>query len=212
MKFILLAMLFLVSCGKPDGSDKVLTERLNDPYIPVAQAKILVSQNNGVVKFNLLNFNAYAQTAPVTYVLAPSSTLSINATGLSPILDADILDIGSLTITDVSTNDLRVCGGLKCNQAALRVYTQALVGFPGIAGMVNKTDGYGVDIFTNASLVGLASTNAVNLQVISIPTNKNRIRTSDFTSLTHSFEADFSNAGVGNYETILVIELGLTRI
>lgn len=211
MRFILL-LLFLVSCGKNNNSDSILTERLNDPYIPVAQAKILITQNNGVVKFNLLNFNAYAQTANVTYVLAPSSTLTINATGLSPILNGDVLDIGSLTITDVSTNNLRVCGGLKCNQAALRVYTQELSGFAGLSGMVNTTDGYSVPVTTNLASVGLSSVNAANLQVISIPTNKNRIRLSDFTNLTHEFEADFSNAGVGSYQMVLVIELGLARI
>lgn len=206
----------LLSCGKGSGSKPLppVGKPDSNNYIPVAQAVIHIRQGAALASYSVIS-SAYAQTVPVNYVLAPSATFTVNATGISPVESGETLNIGTAVITALSTNALNVCGtgSQKCNRAAIRVYSQPLVAAPTLAGLVNVADNYSAPVSVNGTLnVGLGSTNSAIVEEIVIPSNLNRLRISNFTQLSNSFSADFSNAGAGSYQMVLVIELALARI
>jgi hypothetical protein len=223
----IILLLSLVSCGKGGAGstseplDPVAAPR-NDGYTPVAQAMMTISSNNGDVasvmrQFSLMQ-SAYAATTNVSYVVAENVTFTVNTSGISPILTGDVLDIGTLAITALDSNKLKICGSdgkQKCGQAIIRIYTQALVAWPGVDGFVNTSDGYGVPVTagkTTANLpVGLTAANSANVQTYAIPNNDNRLTLSDFPTPTYKLASDFSNAGAGSYSMTVVIELALAQ-
>jgi hypothetical protein len=114
---------------------------------------------------------------------------------------------GSLDISKLRDNKLRVCGtngNAQCATAALRVYTS---GKPG-SGLWNDDAGYGLPISTNGNEVGLTAANAVLLDSIDI-SGMRRLSLADFTTET-SFQVplavNFDNAGAGSYGATIVME------
>lgn len=218
MKFTIIALtLLLTACGKSGGGGSQTPVGIVDQegYIPVAQAYMKITQGDSSLANLSFIQSAYAATIPVNYVIGPNSTFTLNTAGISPIEDGDILDVGQFVITQLSTNQLRICGAggnQKCNQAVIRVYTQPLVGFESLPGFVNTTDGYSLPASVNGLDIGLTSNSAAIIEQINIPNNLNRLRISDFTALSNQLEVDISNAGVGNYEMIVVVELALALI
>lgn len=223
----IILLLTLVSCGKGgSGSsseplDPVATPR-EDGYIPVAMATMTISSDNGSVAGMMRSFSpiqsAYAATTNVNYVLAENVTFTINTSGISPILTGDTLDIGTIAVTSLDTNKLRICGAngnQKCGQAVIRIYTQALIAWPGVDGFVNTSDGYGVPVSAGKTVanlpVGLTAVNSANVQTYTIPGNDNRLTIQDFPTPTYKIASDFSNAGAGSYSMTLVIELALAQ-
>lgn len=229
MKFLLLlSTLFLGSCGETNPA-RYLGEPMGkediDGYTPVARAFITISKNDPSFSMILLkslnpiqNAFAQSQSATVTYTAIENASITVDVAALIPVLSGggDTLDLGSVTITDLKANKLKVCGpgnNQKCTQAVIRAYTTELVGFEGIEGFVNKTDLYGVPVSfgptTASESVGLSSANAGILQSYTIPFNDNKLTQSDFADLDYVGAVDFSNAGVGSYEMTLVIELAV---
>lgn len=220
----MLSLLVLTACGTPTSSEKLDTvgQPRNDGYIPVAMASMTISSNSNdevalFRKFELIP-TAHAATTNVSYTLAENVTFTINTANISPILTGDSLDIGSLTVTALDTNKLRICGAngnQKCGQAVIRIYTQALLAWPGVDGFVNTGDGYGVPVTAGkpaATLpVGLAAANAALVQSYTIPNATNRLLLSHFLTPTYKLAADMSNAGAGSYSMTLVIELALAQ-
>lgn len=214
----------LMQCKKTYNPPTQLNKKTSDGYIPVAQALIILERKENTTVGTILKELspirfAYAanQTATVTYVVSNQSSITIDTNSLIPVEsgDGETLDLGSLTITQLRANKLNICGtgNQKCTQAVIRVYTQELVGYTGISGFVNTDDSYGADVYfgqtTASELVGLTSTNSAIVQSYSIPANDNKIGLSDFPSPTYLGEVDLSNAGSGNYEMMLVVELAL---
>lgn len=234
MKYLLIFLMLIIaaSCGgdRPGPSQghtppPPVDTPTPDGYIPVSQAIITIKQQEDTVAMKTLKmFNpisvAYAasESVTVTYVQAENSTMTLNTTALVPSMstDGNTLDLGSITISDLRANKLKICGAggnEKCTSAIIRIYTQELVGFAGIGGFVNKTDGYGIDTYAGKStadtLVGLTSTNAATVQSYTIPSSDNKINLSDFPSPTYLMEVDFSNGGAGSYEMTIIVELAL---
>lgn len=90
------------------------------------------------------------------------------------------------------------------------MYTEELSGFSGISGLVNTTDTYGIDLYAESgNLVGLGSVNSYILDSYNIPANDKKLTLSDFNDLNYDLYADFSNAGYGDYEVNIVIELAV---
>jgi hypothetical protein len=128
-----------------------------------------------------------------------------------PAISSQLLSFGSIKITDLLDNDLKVCGSngkQKCGTALIRVYTTGVGG----AGLYNTLDGYGAPILagqTQLSPVGLNVSGAAVMQTIAIPNNKNVLRYSDFVNPIYTVNIDFSNAGTGSYSTTLIVEYAL---
>ena len=219
---VLFSLFVLTACGSGHNSEKLDSVGVprNDGYTPVAMASMTITSGSDVAlinKFSLIE-TAHAATTNVSYTLAENVTFTINTANVSPILTGDTLDIGTISISSLDTNKLKICGtnsNQKCGQAVIRIYTQALVAWPGVDGFVNTADGYGVPVSagkTTANLpVGLGAVNSAFVQSYTIPSNDNRLTMADFPSPTYKLASDFSNAGSGSYSMTLVIELALAQ-
>lgn len=227
---ILIMFLTLASCGETyefariNRDTKVSHIPPVGSYIPIARAYITVKKGKSGNIVKALKFlspvsTAYAAVAAaVTYVSIANTTFVVDTSTLVPVLsgDANTLDLGSVTVTDLKTNQLKICGvggNQKCTEAIIRVYTTELAGFAGISGFVNKDDSYGVDLFSGKGiadqLTGLDAIGSVTVQSFVIVANDKKLSLADFPSPTYLVEVDFSNAGAGNYEVTYVIELAL---
>ena len=224
-------VLVIASCGK-DGGDGTVSYPTNptgqngiDNYIPIAQAIVKLSNTENYAYQKILKYlnpipTAYAApiaNATVTYTAIEIGSMTIDTSSLVATNNGDTLDLGSLSITAIQANKLKVCGAannLKCGTAVIRVYTQELVGFETIDGFVNTTDSYGVPVYsgkvTASEFLGLSSVNAAIVQSYTIPVSDRKINLSDFPTPTYLIQSDFSNAGAGNYEMTLIVELALT--
>lgn len=165
---------------------------------------------------------AYAASTPgsgsttVTYTNAPSVTYTLNVSGLAPNITptftGETLDLGSVTISVLTDNNLKVCGtggNTKCTQATISMYTTGTT-----AGFLNTGDTYGVPVYAGTlnptTQVGLGAGNAVAVQQVTILASTNKQHLTDFPSPTYAITSDFSNAGSGNYSMTLVIEYVLS--
>lgn len=189
-----------------------------DGFISVASGTIHISSKNAEASGNALTVRAPTTTTTVTYSSAEKGTLNLDVGSLTLVesLDENTLEFGSVTITKINVNKLKICGvggDEKCTQAIIRIYSTELPAFLGMAGLINTTDGYGVDVYsgvlTATEPVGLDAINAAIVQSYTIPANDKKLTGDDFTDLTYVIEADFSNAGFGDYEMDLVIEVAV---
>lgn len=209
---ILFILLFLVSCGKTYHHTKRLPEvgvPSPDGVVVMARASMHVTVGSSSLA-KLSNFvlaNAYANTQPVTVVLAGSTIMQMSNVGFSvPAISNELLDFGNLAITEMRSNDLRKCGvngNQKCSKALFRVYTTAAG-----EGFWNTADAYGVPLLVNDLTVGLNTTGAVVTHMIELG-NKNVSRLSDFDEVSFNIDGDFYNAGAGTYGTTIHVEFGL---
>ena len=123
-------------------------------------------------------------------------------------MNGNILELGVLSVSTLLDNHLRQCPsgppgpGVRCSQAAIRVYTQGA-----IPGFVNLTDNtYGVPLLAEGNEVGLGVLNSVDLTTFNIPNNMNVLRLTNLSKTDFEIQSDFTNAGMGNYEVTLVVE------
>jgi hypothetical protein len=201
--------LFTVACGTDSyRSDRSPAPKIpqpdNDNLVIVATASFPVTVTNGV-------YASSANTA-VTVALAASSTFAIStASFVPPTLDNAVMSFGSIAVSTLTTNDLKVCGSspkVKCTKAYIRIYTTATG-----AGFWNATDAYSAPMSAGLSgsllTVGLTSTNATTVQSFTIPGTRNSLKLADFPSPTYLFSGDFTDAGVGSYSTTINIDLAL---
>lgn len=221
---VLLVVLGLISCAPSDNdSSSQLTDPVNqtraDGYVPIGMAIVKVSTDQGFARLQKslsLLPQAHAVTSQVSYVVAPNTAFTIDVSKLIPTMNDTILDIGSLTVTALDANQLRVCGtnqNQKCSKAVIRIYTQPLQAWPSVEGFVNTSYGYGTPVTagktTADQVVGLGAANSALVQTYSIPNNLNRVRLNHFPSPTFKVASDFSNGGSGTYNMTLVVELAL---
>jgi hypothetical protein len=118
------------------------------------------------------------------------------------------LSYGSLDVSALRDNNLRVCGSngsQRCTAAKIRIYTE---GTPG-PGLWNAADGYGLPIRSAGHDVGLNAAGAHDVATIAVGPNAAVLQLADFTAappLAIPVAVDFSSAGVGSYRSTLVLE------
>lgn len=216
--FVFLSLfLFSVACG-PEHINK----RSKGSYVPkIADIKTTDKQPEDVVVIAQIEipvqmgkFYLSSSSYSVVTVLAPNTRFSINTSQfVIPSMTNDLLDFGSIAVSDLFTNRLKLCGpngNQKCNKALIRVYTSGTAG-PGFW----NDDGYGVELSAGLpgqlQIVGLGQNNAITIHQYIIPSNRNSVRLSDFNpSPIFKFMGDFTDAGAGTYSTTIVLELALS--
>jgi hypothetical protein len=229
--FIICLALTLTACNK-DGLKTALAlppggEIGSDGAIVRARAIIDVDHTNGITttmkvkRFleDLLIPKAVAYlgsppaatiTVSYTNAEAVSFTLNTSSFGTSPSMSGSTLTLGSLSVSGLSDNKLRVCTSpTKCQKAVVRVYTTG-----SMQGFINSTDGdHAVPVYFSglnpSTAVGLTSANAVETTSYNIPGNKNVLSATDLGSPSYTVTSDMSNAGAGSYSMTLVVEYAL---
>ena len=213
---VLLALL-MASCGGVERVDKRTYRTGNTTDWKVIDRAVVSAQITTDYSSMAAVINA-STTTVVTYTVAEAKTFNLDLAALVPaeINDGDTLSFGTIEVDNLKVNKLKQCGpgdDQKCTSAIVRVYTEEVVGFPGISGMVNKDEGYSVPINAGegspSESVGLTDTNAAIVDSYTIPANDRKLRPNDFNGMTYVLESDFSNAGAGDYEATIVIELAV---
>jgi hypothetical protein len=209
LSLLLISILLIMSCG----NDISIIDR-RTPYQPIKEWKVI---DRAEINLSLLQGLTVTDSTTVVYVSAIANQFTINTGSLSTTesIDTNTINLGSISTSSLKVNDLNQCGTgtEKCTSAVIRIYTTPVSGHPGVTGFVNKTNNYGVPIKagkTSANtVVGLTVSNAAVVDSYTIPAGDRKLTAGDFGSTTYLLEVDFSNAGSGNYEAILVIELAV---
>jgi len=195
--------------GVPDAQGVVVKAR--------ASFEVSAGQTSVASRFiqNLLLPSAMATnpgTQPVTVVLAPDASMTMSSAAfVVPPITGDVLDFGSLAITALRDNNIRVCGAggnVKCTQALFRVYTSGVAG----SSLYNSQGGYGAPLTAGPddAVVGLGPTGAAVVQLVTLTSNRNTVRLDDFTPApSYQVRADFTDAGAGTYTTTINVEFAL---
>jgi hypothetical protein len=223
----LLAVLVFSGCGSQTGSQSPAPVTSGGPTTPsdfIVKAQALVDLNVGSESMELEQPFASSSPAPsasgsipVSVTVTASTSMTINSSSFAvPTLTSSLLSFGTLGISALSDNNLALCGNAgnqHCSNAMIRIYTTGQSG----AGLWNNAGGYGAPItagFVGGTMqtVGLNEAGAAVLETYSIPTATNVMHLSNFTPVpTFQVNVDFSNAGVGSYQTTLVIEYALSQ-
>jgi len=216
----------LPGCGKALPTDFKLRTALPLPPIDITGADGSVIHGRGIYTlqseqqtamlklFNQIFPLAYATSGStsVTYTNAVSTDFTIDVSSFVPgSFTGTTLSLGSVGLGSLSDNNLNVCGNThstKCTQASIRVYTTGT-----LAGFVNTGDSFGAPVYTGTlnptSVVGLNSAGSVQVQTLTIPTTKHKLKLSDFPNPTYSVTSDFTDAGSGSYQMVYVVEYAL---
>ena len=212
MRFLILS-LFLVSCGtaKFVSINTPKTPTPQKEYKVIAKAEISLSSTGKLLTLASKTINVTHTSKNVNAFALDMSSL---VAGIED--DNDILSFGSFDISNLKVNNLNQCGNGSdpCTTAIVRIYTTDLAGFEGISGFINTTDGgYGIPVSANkigalASNVGLSHLNAAIVDTYTIGSDK-RLTESDFGTPTYEIDVNFTDAGVGDYEMNLVIEIAV---
>ena len=149
---------------------------------------------------------------PVSGSVAEFVKFSVsNANFIIPNALVNITPYGSLDVTNIYDNRLRVCGTTgkdKCKTAMLRIFTKGAG-----AGFWNAVDGYGAPILTTGNVVGLDVGGAYIVKTVTIPLLKFIVKFSDFSSngqpLPIPIAIDFTDAPYGDYATTIIIQYAL---
>lgn len=195
----MVALLFVgCSCG-PDIVDR-RTKRTKPviDWVVVDTATITIKSSPGLYAVNPVDVNIVWTEPSRGNFEVDCGVITVDDT------DPDLLAIGTCVINTIRVNNLNICGGGsdKCTVGAIRMYT---VGAH--EGFVNTTEGYGVPFLADGNVVGLTSSNALALDSYTIPSNDRRLRNNDFTDLSYDLTIDMGNAGIGDYEVDVTIEL-----
>ena len=211
MKSLLILSMIIASCGE------VYLDKRTRSHPEPDKWKVIGTININMKFMEEPGGYLASQSTNVTYTVAEANDFTINTGNISVSETSEsVLDFGSIDISQLKVNKLKQCGvsnDQKCTSAIIRAYTTEVSGHPGIGGFVNKTDGDGIPVKagenTASSTVGLNVANAVTLDSYTIPASDKKLTASDFSGVVYEVEADFSNAGAGDYEMNLVIELAV---
>ena len=206
MRLLLMVFIFALSCSTKNINYR--TNSFTDNWIMRGQAEMLVKSSPGLRSYSA----SQEVTQQVIGTVAESVKFNVsNANFIIPATLENEVSYGSLDLTNVFDNKLRVCGASgkdKCTAALLRIFTRG-----GGEGFWNAAEGYGAPIKTNAKVIGLETAGAYVIKTIPIPANKFVIKMSDFNAsgkpLPIPVTINFSNAPAGSYSTVLVIQYAL---
>lgn len=208
MKFVLMFVFILMSCSRTEVIDN-RTHGQPDPWIIRGEMEMKVDSFNGA--FRLASApQEFPQPVTGFVVEAVKFTVS-NANFILPTYLVNQVNYGSLDVTSLYDNRLRVCGvngREKCKTAALKIFTRGKG-----AGFWNEVDGYGAPILTNGNNVGLDVGGAYVVKTVNITPLKFVVKFSDFSPDNKPFQIpvsiDFTDAPYGDYATTLVIQYAL---
>lgn len=228
-------LLTLASCGaensqqvsgptKPSTPDTTLDAVLSPVGVPRSDGSVVKSRATlniglgGITVHQDIHGNrtlefATSQSIPISVTNAASTSVTFSTSNfVIPTITSTALSFGSISMTQLSDNNLKICGTAgttQCANAVIRMYTTGVAG----AGVYNASGGYGAPLSagqTTLATVGLNSANAASLQTTAISSTTHVLSLSAFSNPNYSVQADFSNAGTGSYSTTLVIEYILT--
>lgn len=147
------------------------------------------------------------QTFTVVGTVAPAVRFVVSSANFKPPAALeDMASYGSLDITDIYDNHLRVCGTngtTKCKKALLKFFTRGAG-----EGFWDVEDQYGAPILTNGSTVTLEP-KFVTLGTQDIGPLQMVVKLKQFTSdkaLAIPLSINFEDAPAGNYSTTLVAQ------
>lgn len=241
-----LLSMIVIGCGKfevnPPSKEKM------PETLFVVQSAIVSLNSYGEVAFmnrqkekptivGLLLPNAKAQVqasgvVSVTYSRPGVTSFTLDTTGFMagsyPSVTGEDLNLGSIAVSALDDNSLRVCTGVgapsnKCNRLYIRVFTTGSNisnSITGVAGFINTdmTPSYGLPVLAGSVLTPLgfnsnanapSVTDAANVLTYTIPGNMNRVRLTNTGAINFPVKADITNAGAGNYEMRLVVQYAL---
>ena len=211
MKTIFLALSLLVGCGtdRVDHQDRRTHGPQGQEWKVITRSSLKINVDP-VAGLTTWTGTGNDDTQVVNATMSPSASMTMsNASFSVPTMTSDLLSFGSLNITALRDNNLKVCGTgtQKCTAAAFRVYTTGQSG----AGVWHSTDGYGaplnVAVGTGSySAAGLGSANADYVEQITITSGMNVVNLSNFTYPDILVQGDFTNAGAGSYSTTINVE------
>ncbi len=230
MKYILLVLLVCnVSCSKFSPNHHTFFEPI--PLIfPIDSALISV----GPDKDSLVPFDVTQASGVVSVTYSRPGVTSFNMdtstfmAGSYPQVSGSYLDMGSISISALDDNSLKVCTGVgapgnKCNRLYIRVFTlgsNISGSITGVSGFINtdSVPAYGIDVLAgtvptpvgyNANQDAASVVNAATVFTYTISGGLNRVRLTDTGAINFPVKADLSNSGSGNYEMRLVIQYAL---
>lgn len=192
------------SGGQPGDDGSVIPVTPGDPW--VVRGRWELPMGYGAAPMALAD--RASSTQPMTATVAQNVTYTVDNAGfVTPPNPSGVASFGTLDISALRDNALRVCGtngSTRCTTAALRLYSR---GTPG-PGLWNATNAYGLPITTGTASVGLDQAGAAVLATLTLG-NRNVVRLRDFTTtpkFTVPVAADFDDAAAGSYATTLVLE------
>ncbi len=197
------------AAGQTDGVNEANAEPApvdyDDPDRPVivrAHWEMPMSSDGTLALLGSANSEqAIAATvaANVTFAVANDRFITPSPVGIA--------SYGSLDVTALRDNDLRVCGpsgNARCTTAAVRVYTVGTAG----AGLWSTVEGYGLPITSKSAVIGLDVAGAVTAASVAVGSTK-VMKLTDFTAsarLEVPISVDFTDAAAGSYASKLVVE------
>jgi hypothetical protein len=239
MKYLILLMFMLTSCAKV-----VFTTPHEVPInlVPISSATIQVSTYGDIaahsVKGKLLELllpRAVAVTqasgiTSVSYSNPGANSFVLNTSGFMaggfPSVIGTELNLGTITLSSLDDNSLRVCTGVgapsnKCNRLYIRVFTlgsNISGSITGMQGFINVDENYGLDVLAgnvlspvgfNSNANAASVVGAADVFVYTIPNSTNRVRLSNVGPISFPVKVLLDNAGSGNYEMKLVVQYAL---
>lgn len=185
------------SCGPTTDNRRTRTESTQWTLVDKATINVRASSKPYVV-------NPISTNIQWTEPERGTFTLDCNALAVDD-TDPDLLVLGTCFVADLRVNKLKICGvgeDEQCTVAKIRMYTTGAH-----AGFINTTEGYGVPFLSDGIEVGLTDLNALDLSSYTITANQKRVLKSQFDDTSYDLSVDMSNAGVGDYELNVTIEL-----
>ncbi len=198
MKLLAMAMLLVgCSCGPTN------TNRRTNPtpkhWTIVDAATIKVRASSSMYAVNPIDTN-------IQWTEPERGTFTLDCTAISvDDTNPDLLELGTCFVDKLRVNKLTICGvggDTKCTVAMIRMYTTGAH-----AGFINTTAGYGVPFMSDGNEIGLSDANANSLSSYPIPANRRRVNLNHFDDTSYDLSIDMSNAGIGDYELDVTIEL-----
>ena len=157
-------------------------------------------------------FPQQAQDIGILIVNAAYTTVTIDNTQIiMPSAIKTVLSLGQLRLTELSDNNLAVCGqngNTPCGHAVIRIYTLKTSNSTG-PGMYNISAASSAPIKAgqiHLATVGLNPSGATIIQSIRIPSTTHVLRVTDFPNPIYNIQVDFSNAVAGTYSATLIVE------
>lgn len=192
--------------GRPDV-DANQGDASGDSYILRGQWLVEIA-SSGTKVVSLREVGHGTSSQPIQGTVAAAVQFQVSGASFvtpSPVGQASY---GSLNVTKLSDNALKVCGSAqnqKCTEGVIRIYSS---GTPG-AGLWNSDENYGLPITTSGNTVGLNAAGAATAAKVAITSSTRVLKLSEFTSapeLKIPVSVDFSNAAAGSYSSTLVVE------
>lgn len=226
LQFFLLSLVLSLSCSSK-GEDEPNTpegpspgnnpsqgdndEKPKPSQQPQANKEIIRGrwlQSIGSSRSTLSQFQYASGTQTIGATIPAAVTFTLSTTNFTTPAPSDLASYGTLDVSALRDNNLRVCGAsgtAKCTLAGIRIYT---TGTPQ-AGLWNADDEYGAPILTGTKNIGLNVSGAAIVKTIAIAASKRNVRLADFVAsgpYAIPISVDFSDAGAGSYSSTLVVE------